>query len=353
MTDWPSPVAEPGDRYPQLLRTERARWWRPLVGLLLAGTVLVLGAVALVAAAYVIAAMTGTTGQSQDAFSEASLRADSVLGLLTTNLVLAMLVPAAVLAVLVAHRSDVGVLAAVTGRLRWGLLWRLTALAFAVVLVFFGVGFLLPGSAAVKEEAPSTATLLGLLAVILLTTPLQAAAEEVGFRGYLTQAVASWFARPVPGSLVAGAVSAVLFALAHGLQDAWLFGDRLAFGVVASWLAWRTGGLEAPVALHVANNVVGLTYSASTGSLAASLTASTLAWQFAVLDVVMMVTFAVVVDRVARRRPIVVRRAPRQPDDVLVAGAAGALSGREDVGYPVPRPSTPPPAGGDSPWGMG
>ena len=353
--EWPaSGPGSPGDRYPQLLRSERARWWLPLLGLLLAGTVLVLGAVVLVIAAYVLAA---ATGQSQDAFSDDALRADSVVGLLTNNLVIALMIPASLLAVLAVHRERVGLLAAVTGRPRWGLLGRLLGVAFVVVLVFFGVGFLLPGSGVAEGDAPSTVTLVGLLLVVLVTTPLQACAEEVGFRGYLSQAVASWFARPVVGTLVAGTVSAVLFALAHGLQDAWLFGDRLAFGVVASWLAWRTGGLEAPVALHVANNIVSLAYSAATGSLEASLLASTLDWQFAVLDVVMMVTFAAVVVRLVRGSDLAVRRVrpvPNAPVDPLdAAGAPGALSGPGPVGYPFPSTSSPPPAGGENPWGMG
>ena len=307
-----------------------------MVGLLFAGTVLVLGAVALVAVAYVLSA---ATGQSEDVFSDEALRADSVVGLLTNNLVIALMIPASVLAVVAVQRERPGVLASVTGRPRWGLLGRLLAVAFVVVLVFFGVGFLLPGSGVAEGDAPPMGTLVGLLVVVLVTTPLQACAEEVGFRGYLSQAVASWFGRPVVGSLVAGAVSAVLFALAHGLQDAWLFGDRLAFGVVASWLAWRTGGLEAPVALHVANNIVSLAYSASTGSLDASLLASTLDWQFAVLDVVMMLTFALVVHRVVRGREVAVRRL--------------TLAGPGAVGYPLPSTSNPPPAGGEDPWGMG
>ena len=344
-------MAERGERYPRLLRTERARWWRPLVGLLLAGTVLVLGAVALVVVAYVLSA---ATGQSEDAFSDEALRADSVVGLLTNNLVIALMIPASVLAVLAVHHERPGVLASVTGGPRWGLLGRLLALAFVVVLVFFAVGFLLPGSGVAEGDAPSTATLVGLLLVVLATTPLQACAEEVGFRGYLSQAVASWFGRSVVGSLVAGAVSAVLFALAHGLQDAWLFGDRLAFGVVASWLAWRTGGLEAPVALHVANNIVSLAYSASTGSLEASLLASTLDWKFAVLDVVMMLTFAVVVDRMARRSDLVVRRIrPATTVPLDPPTSPGTLAGPGAVGYPLPSTSTPPPAGGENPWGMG
>jgi hypothetical protein len=329
-----------GDRYPQLLRTPRARWWRAALGLALAGLTLASGAVAVVLAASVLAALTGAV---DDPFSEEGLSADTPIGLLANNLVIALMVPAAALAVHVVHRERVGWLASVTGRVRWALLGRLFVAALAVVVLFFGLSFLLPSSASADVDTPDASTFVALLGVILLTTPLQAAAEEVGFRGYLTQASASWFARPAVGTAVAGAVSALLFALAHGTQDAWLFGDRLAFGLVASWLAWRTGGLEAAIALHVANNLVSLVYTAATGSLEATLTASTLEWEFAVLDVAMMVAFAVVVDRLAPRWRVAVRRGP----------AHGVLSGPPAVGYPGPRPSTPPPAGGDKPWGMG
>lgn len=330
----------PGDRYPQLLRTSRARWWRPLLGLGLFGVTLVSAAVAVILASLVLAALTGST---EDPFSDESLRADSPVGLLANNLVIAMMVPAALFAVFVVHRERVGWLASVTGRPRWGLLGRLLGVAFLVVVVFFAASFLLPSDSGLEVDTPTASTLAGLVAVILLTTPLQAAAEEVGFRGYLSQAVASWFARPAAGTLTAGAVSAVLFALAHGTQDAWLFGDRLAFGAVASWLVWRTGGLEAAVALHVANNLVSLLYTAATGSLEDTLTASTLEWQFAAVDVAMMLTFAAVVHRLALRWDVAVRREPLPV----------VLSGPVEVGYPGSRPPTPPPAGGENPWGMG
>lgn len=344
---WPSRVADPqpspapvGERYPQLLRAGGVRWWQPLLGLLLAGVTLVSGAVAVILASVVVAALTGA---AEDPFSDEALSPDSPLGLLANNLVIAVMVPASVLAVLVAHRRPAGLLASVTGRARWGWLGRMLALAAVVVVVFFAGSFLLPSSVTSDVDVPPTGTLVALFAVILLTTPLQAAAEEVGFRGYLSQAVSSWFAHPLTGTLVAGAVSALLFALAHGTQDVWLFGDRLAFGAVASWLVWRTGGLEAAVALHVVNNMASLGFTAATGSLEASLTASTLEWQFAVTDVAMMATFAVLVDRVTRRRPVAVRRDPTR--DVLI--------GHRAVGYPGARPSTPPPAGGAKPWGMG
>ena len=322
-----------GDTYPRLLRTPRWRWWRPLLGLLGLGFGVVFGGVVVTLVAVIVATATGASG---DSVTEDALDPDTVLGLLANNLILATIIPAAALTVLVVHQESPGWLASVTGRVRWGLLARLAPLALAVVLVFYGLGLLVPGDT--DGSAPTTATLVGLLAVILLTTPLQAAAEEVGFRGYLTQAVSSWFARPVVGIVVGGVVSAVCFALAHGVQDPWLFADRLCFGAVASWLAWRTGGLEASVALHTANNLVSLVVSAATGTLSDSLTASSLDWRLAALDVAMMVVFALLVDRLVRRRPVATRR---------VLSATGA------VGYPLQRPPTPPPAGRENPWGMG
>jgi membrane protease YdiL (CAAX protease family) len=215
-------------------------WWRPLLGLLGLGFGVVFGGVVITLLAVIVVTATGASG---DSVTEDALDPDTVLGLLANNLILASIIPAAALTVLVVHQERPGWLASVTGRVRWGLLARLAPLALVVVLVFFGLGLLVPGTAETDGSTPTTATLVGLLAVILLTTPLQAAAEETGFRGYITQAVSSWFARPVVGILVGGAVSAVCFALAHGVQDPWLFADRLCFGVVASWLAWRTGRL--------------------------------------------------------------------------------------------------------------
>ena len=91
----------------------------------------------------------------------------------------------------------------------------------------------------------------GFLVVIVLTSPLQAVAEEVFFRGYLMQALGSLVAQPWFGVVV----SALVFALLHGMQNLPLFVARLAFGLLAGVLVWRTGGLEAGIAAHIVNNV--------------------------------------------------------------------------------------------------
>jgi membrane protease YdiL (CAAX protease family) len=345
-TESPAPVE--GDRYPQLLRTPRHRWWRPLLGLLLGVVAGIVAAIAVVLLALAVQAVRGHGVNPRD---DSTLSADSPLGLLANNLVIASLIPAAMFAVWAAHRTRVGGLASVVGRLRWSLLGRFFALACVLVSVFFAASFALPPAGLGDVHAPPIATLVGLLGVVLVSTPLQSAAEEVGFRGYLSQAVASWFARPALGTWVAGAVSATLFALAHGGQEPALFADRFAFGALASWLAWRTGGLEASIALHAANNMVSLGYTASTGSVQEALNTSTLGWPAALLDIAMMLVFAGVVARLTDRWGLVVRR-PWPAS--LPGGHEGApLSGRDGFGYPGSRSSIPPPAGSEPPWGMG
>lgn len=335
---WPTTVAPraplAADPHPRLLRTPHARWWRPVLGILLAAAVVVVASVVIVLVATLLVGSGPVDQRTEDALDPGTWQ-----GLLANNLVILTMVPAAVLAVLVVHRERVGWLASVTARPRWGLLGRFLLVAVAVVVVSYLASYLLPAGDDLEGTTPSTSALLATLAVILLTTPLQSMAEEVGFRGYLTQAVASWARRPALGIGAGAAVSAALFALAHGAQDPWLFADRFAFGLVASWLAWRTGGLEASVALHAANNLLSLGVAAFAGTLSTSLSLSTLDWQLAVLDMASMLAFAVVVERLARR---------------WAPARLRVLSPAPPVGYPERRPSTSPPAGDDaSPWGMG
>jgi membrane protease YdiL (CAAX protease family) len=319
------------------LRTPRRAWWRPIIGLCLATFTLIVSSVAIVFAVGGVGALLGVN----DPFSDKALSPDVPLGLLATNLSIAMILPSVLVAVLVVHRERPGWLASVVGRVRWGLLARLFGIALALAVVFFVLTFAIPPAGIGDLHPPAAARLGGLLAVIALTTPLQSAGEEFGFRGYLTQAICSLVSRPGVATVVAGLVTAGLFALAHGTQDPWLFSDRLAFGLVASWLAWRTGGLEAPIALHAANNLVSLGYSAVEGTLSASLNASSVDWQYVVLDVMMMLVFAVIVHRLADRWQLSVRRVAPVIDAQLSAGGPGVLSGPAAVGYPDARSDPP------------
>lgn len=254
--------------YPQAWRGPRYRWWRPLlaIAVLVGGAVVFLGWSGALQLGAIIAYDPGLflTQVEEAALGDGWLT--SPLGLLATNISLAIPIPVALLAALVVTGSA-GLVSSVTGRLRWGLMIG-AAVVSTVVLVplQFLLGALVPGSGEQVSLAPEQAWPL-LALVILLTTPLQAAGEEYFFRGWVQQLVGAW-CRPAWLAVVLPLlVSATLFALAHGLQNPWLFADRFFFGVVASVLVWRTGGLECAIALHVINNVFAFGVAIATGTM--------------------------------------------------------------------------------------
>jgi hypothetical protein len=88
--------------------------------------------------------------------------------------------------------------------------------------------------------------------VAVLLVPLQATAEEFFFRGYLAQTIGGWLKHP----LFAILLPVPLFTISHPQYDVWGLIDVSVFAVVAGWLVWRTGGLEASIVAHVVNNTV-------------------------------------------------------------------------------------------------
>lgn len=149
------------------------------------------------------------------------------------------------------HRSAPGIPLSVSGRLRWGWLGKISLLIVPVwVAWLIGWYFLAP-----EPSRPASDVVL-LLSITLLSTPLQCAGEEYGFRGTVNRCVAAWFPNPRL-SLVAGAVvSSLLFMAAHLAQDPWLLAYYFGLGMLFCAYAWRTGGLESSIVLHTVNNVV-------------------------------------------------------------------------------------------------
>ena len=268
--------------YPQLLRGPNFTWWRPLLSLLIVVGVTLMLFVATLVGTLAVAVVTGTAPDSVD-----EAWTYSPPGLLMTNLTLAALIPVAQLGVWGGFGWRPRWVASVGGGLRWAFLARCYAVTLLVMALAFAVMVALEGGLTVKLE--SSAGLYAL--VVLLTTPLQSAGEEYFFRGWLSQAVASWVPSAVVGAVLAAGVSATAFAFAHGTQNLWLFADRFLFGLVASWLVWRTGGLEASIAVHGANNVLSFGLAIITGQVGDMLasteaTVSLLAWDAGILAVV-------------------------------------------------------------------
>ncbi|MCP3426370.1 CPBP family intramembrane metalloprotease [Rothia sp. AR01] len=98
-------------------------------------------------------------------------------------------------------------------------------------------------------------TTITLLAVVVVTTPLQAAAEEIAFRGVLTASYASWVRASGPALIVGITGSSVLFSLVHTSTDPWMILNYLGLGASTAVMALISRGLEAPIAFHVMNNV--------------------------------------------------------------------------------------------------
>lgn len=253
----PPPGAPPHDVPQPYLLAMRSRdwaWWRPFLGLLLFAVVyFVLAAAAAVAALLGLVASGTDPGVLPDLVT-VDLTDPWVLLLVNVSLIVA--IPCVWMIWAVLHGMGIGWSSSVLGRLRWRLFLPYTGLALAVLGAGIGLsvllGFLL-GDEAVTGPVPR----LGwLLVVVLLTTPLQSAAEEYVFRGYLSQAIAGWIGRPQAGAVVAAVTTAALFSALHAPPDVPTFLDRFAFGLAASAVVWLTGGLEAAIVLHAVNNVL-------------------------------------------------------------------------------------------------
>jgi uncharacterized protein len=299
------PPHETARPYHQLLRTRTYRPWKPLVGLLVFLVTFAALTVGVLLAGVIFEMY--LTGKSYEDVAAGLLTDVTPLGLLTANLSLAVLIPAAMLAMVAVHHLNPGWLGSVAGHLRWDLLGRCLLLAGGVVLLSTFVAGFLPGDGVVTDSVNlvSFERWVSLAIVVVLTTPLQAAGEEYGFRGYPLQVMGSWFGTPWPGIVV----TSLAFAVAHGSQNPALFVDRLGFGLVAGWLVVRTGGLEASIALHVMNNMITFLIAAAFDQVDDALATREAPWSLAVLDIGQTLLFAVLVLWVVRRRPVAVQSA--------------------------------------------
>ena len=261
-----------------LHRVGRPGWWRPLVGSVLL-LVLVFAVVPLIAGTLAFVALLAAGNSTEEATAVLDVTAETTpAGLALLNIVIALAIPATWAVTWWLHRLKPRWLSSVGPRLRWRFLFVCLVLSVVALLASLAVSLLLPlapGEAPVGEVNDFTSRTRDFMLVILLLTPLQAAGEEYLFRGYLTQAFGSlvWARRASQALAVLG--PALIFALFHGLsQDAPVFFDRFAFGVVAGILVIRTGGLEAAIAMHVLNNFLAFGLALAFGDLTTALTAT-------------------------------------------------------------------------------
>jgi membrane protease YdiL (CAAX protease family) len=200
---------------------------------------------------------------------------------------IALMIPAIAIGVRLAEGRRLGTLSSVAGRLRVRLLGRCGVLAAGVHAA--------TGAAPTPSWGASSA---GLLATALLLVPFQAAAEEYAFRALPQQVLGAWLRSPWWGILV----PVPLFVFGHDYNLPGQVSIAV-FAVATGILTWRTGGLEAAIALHVVNNA-SIFVLGAVGLV--NLSSSEVTWLAVVLDAAMIAGYTVLVLRGVRpgsRRP--------------------------------------------------
>ena len=234
--------------YHQMLRGPLFRWWKPIVTLLLT---VALGIPLITLSVLPLVVMGLYTGDADVAVAELDINNLSPTAFVVVNLSLIVLIPLAGLTIWIVHRIRPRYLSSVAGGIRWRWLIRCSLVVLPLWLAYMALGFVVA-----PVESPRPDDWLALLVIVLVMTPFQAAGEEYFFRGWIMQNVGAWFARPIVGLVVSVAVSTVAFAAAHGSPDPWILGSIGCLAVAAGVAAYRTGGLEAGIAMHAVNNLL-------------------------------------------------------------------------------------------------
>ncbi|UFR00384.1 CPBP family intramembrane metalloprotease [Streptomyces sp. Go40/10] len=341
--------------YHRLARlSPRYGWWRPLLGTLVVAVTYV---VALVALMVLTTALGLAMGYREDAdgWPEFGPVSGTALDLLS----IAVGIPVVLLTVRWIGKRPAGTVSSVTGRLRWR--WLLLCVLTAVPVLGLSMAgvFLLPADGGPESQWVGWPAFARALAMLVLLVPVQAAAEEYVFRGWLTQTAGAFLRSPWAAILP----QAVLFAAAHGLGTPWGFADLVVFALAAGWLTWRTGGLEASIALHTVNNLFSFGVAAAVvGGLDSDETAADAGWQLVALDVSAIALYTAAVAWWLRRRRLertapAPQPVPQPPAFVMAYPYVSATPSAWPAHPAATIPPTPPWAGqpgvgtaGGSPW---
>ncbi len=252
----PSALPVTPHEYHEFFRAPRFRWWKPILSLGMFLGLCLLAAIVIpgIAIGFDLAAGRITMDDLTSGDPSRIVKAVTTpLGFAANNIALALAIPFAGLTGWAVYGQRPRWISSITGGFRWPLLWRFALVALPIFVLSVGVDMALGGVPEFRWNPDSVFLIL----VVLLTTPFQAAGEEYGVRGMVARSIGSWFGSRRLGLVVAAVLSSLLFMQLHGADNVWLNVYYFSVGMLCSVLVWRTGGLEAAVALHVCNNLVG------------------------------------------------------------------------------------------------
>ena len=231
----------------------RARWFTPVLeGLLIAGiyfVLLLIVSFALLAFAVMLRVPYDYLTDLQRIYANVFKTPLVFIALLITII---PVIPAIFIARLITNFKPLGLIHSIAGRMRWSYLGVFLGFGFLIFGLYY-VGFAtLDGSLTTQNSVhPLNSGMFWLyIVLILLIVPFQCYAEELLFRGYLMQTVGRWLKNPVWAIIV----PAPIFMVLHG-YGLWGLLSVLTMALIAGFLCWYTGGLEAGIGLHIANNV--------------------------------------------------------------------------------------------------
>lgn len=235
-----------------MLRGPRYRWWRPLLSLLLFGAFFFVASQLILPILMVAGVIAGVDDPIQWAIDAVTdLENVGLSGFFAVNASLIILIPCAGFAIWIAHRIRPKFMTSVRGGFRWKWFARCLVITVPIWLVYMGISVAVdPQGGGARPEQWGW-----LLVMVLIMTPFQAAGEEYAFRGWLLQNVGAWFKHRIVALVVPSVISIVAFGAAHTSPNIWILADLAVFTTVAMIATWRTGGLEAAIAIHAVNNV--------------------------------------------------------------------------------------------------
>ena len=231
----------------------RARWFTPVLeGLLIAGiyfVLLLMVSFALLAFAVMLRVPYDHLTDLQRVYANVFKTPLVFIAFLSTVI---PVIPAIFIARLITNFKPLGLIHSIAGRMRWSYLSVFLGFGFLIFGLYF-VGFAaLDGSLTTQNSVhPLNSGMFWLyIVLILLIVPFQCYAEELLFRGYLMQTLGRWLKNPAWAIIL----PAPIFMVLHG-YGLWGLLSVLTMALIAGFLCWYTGGLEAGIGLHIANNV--------------------------------------------------------------------------------------------------
>ncbi len=320
---WRSPLPVEPKRYSQFLQTPRRRWWKLPIALIVAGLTWLIGSTIATVPALVYDLIDQKVKLTDPAAIQSYLSTIQThitpAIFLANNVGIILMIPSAWLGLII-YGQKPRWLSSVVGKLRWGWMFRLMGLILIPYLLMQGLDALGGAYSGLSWKPYS----LFMILVVLLTTPLQCAGEEYGTRGLINRLLGSYGSARV-SFWIGGVGSSLVFMMLHMAKDPYLNGFYFTFGMVACWMAWRTGGLEASIAMHVVNNVLAMaTLPFSDFSGIFNREAGSASFVAVIPLAVVMLACVGIVEWQARRRTPVAVAAPGADDAPPRAFAFGA-----------------------------